>query len=369
MFPMIMVALLLVGTMISKISPLEIIASPSMTTRLGGVKIPASLWEQEALIHVKALDGMLYPPGECLKTRQHLVKTHPIYNFLHTYYRYSAKNLRFYSPGIDVVLEAEKGTSTSDSRSSSSSSSSSSKRKKESHVSQLDPKYLHVSNDECCSYILPPMASIDPSSPFGWITLSRNRDLLMNTASRAPFFGCFGYHEWAMLYSGRNKGLSEPLPLHQKEVPLRVTQDVIDDVVETMGLRCTHYDAYRFFHPSVQPLNIVHPLTRTNQIEHEQSGCVHAAMDLFKYAYTIYPFISSSLLRACVNVALTARKLDMRASPYDTTNVLYCGPPICVETLEGRNQYQEEQKSLALEATIIREQLIQGYNLVLSKLQ
>ena len=350
--------------MVSKISPLEVISSSSLT-RTGRTKLPTSFWEQEALTHRKELDGMLYPPGECLKTRQHMVKTHPIYNFLHTYYRYSSKNLRYYSPGIDVVMEAEKVTSSSDSKS----IKNSNKRKPESHSSQLDPKYVHLSDNECCSYILPSTATTDPDSPFGWITLGRNRDLLMNTASRAPFYGCFGYHEWAMLYSGRSQGLSEPLPSHQKEVPIRVTQDVIDDVVETMGLRCTHYDAYRFFHPSMQPLNSVHPLTRTNQIEHEQSGCLHAAMDLFKYAYQIYPFISSSLLRACIHVALTARKLDMRASPYDTTNVLYCGPPICVETLEGRNQYQEEQKSLAVEAAIVREQLIQGYDLVLSKLQ
>ena len=351
--------------MISKILPLEIISSPLLTTtRTGGIKLSVSSWEHEAMLHEKELDSMLYPPGECLKIRQHTVKTNPIYNFLHTYYRYSAKNLRYYSPGIDVVMEAKKETSNSGSN-----SISKSNKKKESYISQLDPKYLHLLNDDCCSYILPPTATIDPASPFGWITLSRNRDLLMNTDSRVPFFGCFGYHEWAMLYSGRNQGLSQPLPSHQKDVPIRVSQEVIDDVVETMGLRCTHYDAYRFFHPSVQPLNVIHPLTRTNQIEHEQPGCVHTAMDLFKYAYQIYPFISSSLLRACIHVALTARKLDMRASPYDTTNVLYCGPPICVETLEGRNQYQEEQKVLALEAAKVREQLIQGYNLVLSKLQ
>lgn len=358
----IMVVVLLI-VMISENLPLEITTSPSLPTRSGGIKLPVSSWEQEAMLHEKELDRMLYPPGECLKTRQHTVKTHPIYNFLHTYYRYSAKNLRYYSPGIDVVMEAKKETSSSG-------SNSNSKRRKDLHISQLDPKYLHVLNDECCSYTLPPTATIEPTSPFGWITMSRNRDLLMNTDSRIPFFGCFGFHEWAMLYSGRNQGpLSQPLPSHQKEVPIRVTQEVIDDVVETMGLRCTHYDAYRFFHPSVQPLNSIHPLTRTNQIDHEQPGCVHTAMDLFKYAYQIYPFISSSLLRSCIHIALTARKLDMRASPYDTTNVLYCGPPICVETLEGRNQYQEEQKALALEAAIVREELIQGYNLVLSKLQ
>lgn len=42
-----------------------------------------------------------------------------------------------------------------------------------------------------------------PDSTFGWITLSKTRDMLHSTATRQPFFGCFGLHEWAMLYSGR----------------------------------------------------------------------------------------------------------------------------------------------------------------------
>jgi hypothetical protein len=53
-------------------------------------------------------------------------------------------------------------------------------------------------------------------------------------------------------------------------------------------------------------------------------GCVHAAMDLFKYAYQLYPFLSSGLLRECLTLAVTARKIDMRASPYDVSGVEGC---------------------------------------------
>ena len=54
------------------------------------------------------------------------------------------------------------------------------------------------------------------------------------------------------------------------------------------------------------------------------TGCVHAAMDLFKYAYQLYPFLSSDLLRDCLTLAVTARKIDMRASPYDVSGVEGC---------------------------------------------
>lgn len=47
-------------------------------------------------------------------------------------------------------------------------------------------------------------------------------------------------------------------------------------------------------------------------------------MDLFKYAYQLYPFVSSDLLRECLVLAVTARKIDMRASPYDVSVVPDC---------------------------------------------
>lgn len=58
------------------------------------------------------------------------------------------------------------------------------------------------------------------------------------------------------------------------------------------------------------------------------AGCVHAAMDLFKYAYQLYPFVSSDLLRDCLELAVTARKVDMRASPYDVSHVPDCSGKI-----------------------------------------
>ncbi|PRC62320.1 3-methyladenine DNA glycosylase, partial [Mycobacterium sp. ITM-2017-0098] len=64
-------------------------------------------------------------------------------------------------------------------------------------------------------------------------------DLLRATASRPARFNCFGMHEWAMVYRA-------PSVRHSR-VPLRLGPAGTDAVVESMPLRCSHFDAYRFF--------------------------------------------------------------------------------------------------------------------------
>ena len=76
--------------------------------------------------------------------------------------------------------------------------------------------------------------------------------------------------------------------IHQK-FPLRVSQETIDELVGAPGaLKCTHYDAYHFFHPKAQEINALFPLSRDSQLEKEQPGCIHATMDLFKFAYKLW---------------------------------------------------------------------------------
>lgn len=66
--------------------------------------------------------------------------------------------------------------------------------------------------------------------------------ILRATADRAPGFGCFGMHEWAMVYRRRE---------HRHPVPLRLGAAATDAVVEAHELRCTHFDAFRFFTPEL----------------------------------------------------------------------------------------------------------------------
>jgi hypothetical protein len=61
-------------------------------------------WRALASNHAAEMVDMLYPKSidhdASAKQRLHLVKNHPIYNFLHTYYRYPVSKVTAYSPGI-----------------------------------------------------------------------------------------------------------------------------------------------------------------------------------------------------------------------------------------------------------------------------
>jgi hypothetical protein len=160
--------------------------------------------------------------------------------------------------------------------------------------------------------------------------------------------GCFGLHEWAMVY-----GLTQGEVRHE-DLPLRVSPGTIAATVDEIGLRCTHIDAYRFFTPPAVPLNGLEP-TRATQPDLEQPGCLHASMDLYKYAFWFSPFVSSELVTDCFELARTARQVDMAASPYD------CGDlgldPIRVESAEGRQHYAAAQKELMDQSAPLRARL------------
>lgn len=115
-----------------------------------------------------------------------------------------------------------------------------------------------------------------------------------------------------------------------------------------------------------QPLNTINPLSRAAQVENEQGGCIHATMDLFKYAYQLYPLLPAALLVQSLRLAIKARIIDMRASPYDVSGYEGCEVPLCVETPHGRKQYALEQEALAAEAGPVRAQLLSAYERVLT---
>lgn len=170
--------------------------------------------------------------------------------------------------------------------------------------------------------------------------------ILRATAGRPPGFGCFGLHEWAMVYRQ---------PQHRHPVPLRLGRDETDAVVEAHELRCTHFDAFRFFTPEAAPRNRETP-TRDRQVELEQPGCLHAGMDLYKWAVKLGPLVPGELLLDAFELARDIRVLDMRASPYDLADWGYDAVPI--ETAEGKAAYVRAQRAFADRGRAIRERLI-----------
>jgi hypothetical protein len=178
-------------------------------------------------------------------------------------------------------------------------------------------------------------------------------DYLSQVSERPAYNHCYGMHEWAMVYRTEE--------IRHASTPLRLSTAEIASVVESVGLRCTHYDAYRFFTPAALPRNRL-ALTRVTTTEHDQPGCVHVAMDLYKFAMKIQPWIDSDIIADALELAVQARELDMRASPYDLRALGY--EPIALETQAGREDYRALQHDLSARAAPVRARLSAAYRLL-----
>jgi len=173
--------------------------------------------------------------------------------------------------------------------------------------------------------------------------------LLNATASRPAHLGCFGLHEWAMVYR------AAPGDVRHRGVPLRLGNAGTDAVVDSMPLRCTHFDAFRFFTDPARSRNRAQ-LTRDQQVDSEQPGCLHAVMDLYKWCAKLVPLLDSDIVMDAFELAHAARVLDMRASPYDLQAFGY--QPVRVETPSGRAEYVREQILIGKRAVVVRDTLL-----------
>nr|WP_307871019.1 3-methyladenine DNA glycosylase [Micromonospora sp. C51] len=179
--------------------------------------------------------------------------------------------------------------------------------------------------------------------------------LLTAIASRPAFTGCFGLHEWAMVYRQRE---------HRHPLPLRLGQQGTDAVVEAHQIRCTHFDAYRFFTPDAVERNHLRP-TRASQVDLDQPGCLHASMDCHKWATKLGPAVPGELALDCFELAGDIRLLDMQASPYDFSS--YGQPPVAIETPEGKAEYVARQREFARRAGQLRARLIEVCSTLLDR--
>ena len=175
------------------------------------------------------------------------------------------------------------------------------------------------------------------------------REILANTAAKSGTFDCFGLHEWAMAYRAEENGV------RHEDAGLRLGPRGTDAVVEGHRIRCSHFDAFRFFQPQAVERNELQP-TRQTQRTLEQPGCLHATMDLYKWAYKLLPAVESDLLADCFELAWDVRRTDMEASPYDLADWGY--EPVRIETPEGKAEYVRRQRAFAARGTALRERLI-----------
>jgi hypothetical protein len=277
-------------------------------------------WQARELDHVTRMRRWTRPHQERRSRRE----KHPVLDFLFTYYSHKPSYLERWQPGHGVVLAGPSARRFLDRRG---------YREVRGGVTLDDPQ-LTGARAKTAEFVAA---------------------LLTATASRAARLSCFGLHEWAMVYH-------EPAgEVRHSQLPLRLGSTMTDAVVESLGVRCSHFDAFRFFTEDARPRNELQP-TRENQLRLEQPGCLHANMDLFKWAYKLDPFVPSELIGDCFELAVDIRVLDMRASPYDLTGLGYS--PIRIETHEGRAEYARAQAGFSRRSAPLRERLIAQCNRV-----
>ena len=80
-------------------------------------------------------------------------------------------------------------------------------------------------------------------------------------------------------------------------------------------------------------------------------------MDLYKHAFRLSPLVASELVADCFELARDIRVLDMRASPYDLSELGY--EPVRIETPEGKQEYAAAQRGFAERGTPLRHRLVE----------
>jgi hypothetical protein len=262
-------------------------------------------------------------------------RKHPVEDFLFTYYTQKPGQLLRWHPGDAVVLSGQEAQ----------------RRAGWKYYRQLDDVELDVAGLPTGSTAL----------TFDRETFLKDRleavrfaaIILQGTALRPAQFGCFGLHEWAMVYR------QDKFELRHEYLKLRLGSEGTDRVVEDNRIRCSHFDAFRFYTPDAVPLNELSP-SRENQRGMEQPGCLHANMDLYKWAYKLSPALPSELVMDCFELSWRVRAMDMQASPYDLEQWGY--PAIRIETTEGKAEYVEHQRAFSAEAQALRGKLLQALN-------
>jgi hypothetical protein len=274
--------------------------------------LPEPVWRARAEAHARAVDELTRARLE----RRRRGLRHPVEDFLFEYYGHRPGQLARWHPGPGVALlgAAEReGWSgyTYDGR-----------------AARVDLATLLARRGGAVRFVV---------------------DLLEATLSRPGRYGCFGLHEWAMVYR------ADEASLRHTGWPLRLGREGTDRVVETSRISCSHFDAYRFFTPEAAPRNTLRP-TREGQLALEQPGCLHAGMDLYKWCFKLAPLVPSDLTLRAFRLAREIRELDMRAAPYDLRELGY--EPVRVETPEGRAAYVREQRAFTARTNRLRRELL-----------
>ncbi|HIW94875.1 MAG TPA: 3-methyladenine DNA glycosylase [Candidatus Corynebacterium gallistercoris] len=275
-------------------------------------------WEARRRRHQKQADDLTADHVQ----RRARGERHPVWDFMFNYYPTTAGQLRRWHPGAGVGVVVE-GDATP-------------------RLPAFKDHYGEVRIDGQRVWAL----DVERHLAARGKTVEYIQRLLRATAERPAQLGCFGLHEWAMVY--------RDTPRHPE--PLRLGTEGTNEVVEANQLKCTHFDAFRFFTPQAAPRNELAP-TRNTQPDLEQPGCLHASMDLYKWATKLGPLIPGELWLDTFRLACDVRRLDMEASPYDLREWGF--QPVRIETPAGRAEYVRRQRRLFERAQELRWRILE----------
>lgn len=287
-------------------------AMPRLRPAPPGAVLPEHAWRAASADHAARVDALT----AAHRTRSGTGAVHPVEDFLFSYYSLRPGQLRRWHPGAGIGLAAA--------------------------GERLGWRFHRLEGGAVFADIPALMAARGEQIRFVG-------KLLAATAGRPGQFGCFGLHEWAMVYRQPADGI------RHTGRRLRLGADGTDAVVNEHQIRCSHYDAFRFFTGPARPRNLLHP-NLDDRDAMEQPGCLHAGMDLYKWAYKLIPAIPSDLLLDCFQLARDIREVDMRASPYDLLDLGY--PPITIETPSGKAEYVALQRDMSGRAARLRTRLL-----------
>ena len=283
------------------------------------VVVPRAAWEPQAVAHAARADALT----AVWRAAHDRGEAHAIEDFLFTYYPTRVSHLRRWHPGPGVVLEDAPE-----------------------HAGWRWYREMHLPDGGRGATL-----DVDAFVADRGDTVRYVRALVCATAGRPGTFGCFGLHEWAMVYRDRAAGRD-----HRHPLPLRLGHDGTDAVVESHRIGCSHFDAYRFFTPEAADRNQLRP-TRERQPAMEQPGCLHAGMDLYKWALKLGPAAPGDLLLDAFELARDIRYTDMAAAPYDVSS--YGVEAVPIETADGKAEYVRRQRAFAARGQELRARLVE----------
>ena len=153
-------------------------------------------------------------------------KAHPVHDFLFTYYSLTPGQLERWHPGAGVVLLGQEA------------------------VEQRGGWKHHRIIEDADGLGTPGVtADLEAFSADRASMVDFAGAILLGTADRPGNFSCFGLHEWAMAYRSEIHGVRHAY------LPLRLGNEGTNTVVEEHQIKCTHFDAFRFYSPEAVPLN------------------------------------------------------------------------------------------------------------------